>query len=402
MRRRALLLGILGWGLGACGPLTAPSARSMVAPGQARAGEGPAGRAEAGPRATEEQVELEVKPVGEGRTLARQTGHCDLGGVVAAHGSRGLASRACERDVSIEKELAHGLRMSVAAHVQNEGRQRHLAGDIEQARLDYRDAIRRDNEGRALSAVTHLARINLGLLLHEQGEHEEASAHLRWVLEHSSDPTVRGAAYHNLSLVLLAQADTDAALEAAQRGLQLLRNTQGASHGSVGASLDALGVIHAERGELDEAILSLEAAIEARVAALGDEHPATAASHTNLGVALGRRGDWEAALRAHREALAIDRTVLGPKHAVTAADHAHVGAALLALGQPQPARESFHEALAILEPTRPADDVEVQQLRDWLVACEEAEAPPHDPPPGSPIELGVAPQHPRRARLVLE
>lgn len=322
------------------------------------------------------ELELEVRPVDESGTLGRQTGHCDLDGVIAAHGSRGLASVACERDQRVEQELAHGLRISVAAHVQNEGRQRHLAGNTDQARLDYGEAIRRDNDGRARSAVTYLARINLGLLLHEQGDHVGARAQLEWVLDRSSDPAVRGAAYHNLSLVLLALDEPEAALDAAQRGLRLLRNTLGPMHGSVGAALNALGVIHAERGELDEAVTVLEVAIETRAAALGAEHPATAASHTNLGVALGRRGDWEAALLAHREALSIDRAVLGAEHAVTAADHAQVGSALLALGQPRAARESFREALTILEPVRSTDDVEVQQLREWLVACDDAEAVP--------------------------
>lgn len=318
------------------------------------------------------EIELEAKPVEGTGGLERQTGHCDLDGVVAAHGSRGLAQRACERDRAVEHEVVQGLRVSVAGQVQNAGRQRHLAGDVAQARLDYEEAIRRDNDGRSPSAVTGMTRVNLGLLHHEQGDQEAAERELRWVLARSSEPAVRGAAYHNLSLVLLEVGDTDGALEAAEQGHRLLRGAVGAAHGSVGASLNALGVIRAERGELDEAAAVLEAAIETRTAALGAEHPATAASYTNLGVVLGRRGEWERALEAHRRALSVDRVVLGAEHAVTAADLGHVGEALFELGRAVEAGEAFEQALAILEPMRSADDLEVERLRGWMEVCREA------------------------------
>lgn len=343
--------------------------------GESRAGLGPAARASegaSGPRSTAHgTVILEVKPVDEAGALARNTGHCDLDGVLAAQGSRVLARRACDRDLEVEHDLAEGLRVSRASTLHNEARIRHLSGDTEQARVDYQEAIRQDTDGRSPSAVSEFARINLGLLHHEQGDQAVAREHLRWVLDHSTDPAVRGAAYHNLSLVLLELDETEAALDAARRGHTLLAQTLGDSHGSVGAALNTIGVIHAERGELDQAVEALEAAVDARTAALGDEHPATAASYTNLGVALGRRGDWDAALLAHREALAIDIVVLGPDHATTAADHGHVGATLVELGRPGDARTSFERALAILGPVRPSDDPEVAQLHGWLSAYDE-------------------------------
>lgn len=373
MHRRQLLLGTLCLlHVGACAPLIASSTRTPAADGESRAGAGRMGRPGIERPPSAGAVEVEV--VEEAGALSRQTGYCDLDGVVTARGSRGLARQACDRDLQVEKELADGLRVSAASHAHAQGREQHLAGNTEQARIDYHEAIRRDNDGRSPSAVTNLARVNLGLLHHEQGEQATAQEHLQWVLDHSTEPAVRGAAYHNLSLVLLELDETEAALHAAEQGHRLLRSTLGASHGSVGASLNALGVIHAERGELDEAVHALQAAVETRIVALGEAHPATAASYTNLGVALGRRGEWDDALLAHREALLIDGVVLGPDHAVTAADHGHVGAALLELGQPRAARESFREALAILEPTRPVDDLEVERLRQWLRACDEADA----------------------------
>lgn len=334
----------------------------------------PAGGAEVSPGVDPGAITLEVKPVGEPGTLARTTGHCDLDGVIAAHGSSELARGACDRDLEVEKDLADGLKISGASVLHNEARMRHLSGNTERAREDYQEAIRQDTEGRTPSAVSEFARVNLGLLHHEQGDQVVAEQHLRWVLGHATEPAVRGAAYHNLSLVLLELDQTDAALDAAQRGHALLRRTLGDAHGSVGAALNALGVIHAERGELDEAVEALESAVEVRAAALGPTHPATAASYTNLGVALGRRGDWDAALQAHREALTIDEAVLGPDHATTAADHGYLGAALMELGRPRSARSRFERALAILAPVRPDDDPEVEQLRGWLVACDEAEA----------------------------
>jgi len=324
--------------------------------------------------ASGEAVELSIKPVADSGALARQTGHCDIDGVLAARGSRTLAHRACERDIEVEHDLAQGLMLSTAAHLQNDGRERHMAGDMEQARHDYQEAIRRDTDGRDPSAVTAFARINLGLLHHEQGDQATAQQHLHWVLDHSSDDAVRGAAYHNLALVLLAQDDLDGALDAASKGHDLLRQALGASHGSVGASLNALGVIHAERDELPEAVDMLEAAVDTRTTALGRLHPATAASYTNLGVTLGRQGRWDDALLAHREALSIDQEVLGPEHATTAADHGHIGAALMELGRPSPARTRFEAALAILEPERPLDDPEVERLHAWLKDCDEADA----------------------------
>ena len=315
-------------------------------------------------------------PEGEGssQALARQTGHCDLPGVVAARGPERLAYQACERDLEVERELADGLRVSSAGHVNLEARRQHMAGHTERARRDYDEALRRDAKGTRRSAVTPLAKVNLGLLHYEQGDDAGAIAHLRWVLHNSTEQSVRGAAYHNLSLALLSQGDADGAYDAAVAGHRILSETLGASHGSVGASLNALGVIEAEREHYNEAIEYLERAVEVRSVALGAEHPATAASLTNLGVALGRTGRWGESLDAHERALAIDVVVLGPEHATTAADHAHVGAALVELGRLEAARESFDEALAILEPVRPEQDPELTRLRGWLARCEVAPA----------------------------
>ncbi|MEM9453862.1 MAG: tetratricopeptide repeat protein [Myxococcota bacterium] len=375
MIRRRLLVGILGCAcLGACASLPASSARRAAPGGDSRAGTGQAEQATTSLGVNPGSITLEVKPVGDSGALARITGHCDLDGVIAAHGSSELAKGACDRDLEVEQDLAEGLKISGASVLHNEARVQHLSGNTERARQDYQEAIRQDTEGRSPSAVSKLARVNLGLLHHEQGDQAAAEQHLQWVLGHATDPAVRGAAYHNLSLVLLELDQTDAALDAAQQGHALLLQTLGDTHGSVGAALNALGVIHAERGELDEAVEALEAAVEVRAAALGQTHPATAASYTNLGVALGRRGDWDAALHAHREALAIDQEVLGPDHATTAADHGHLGATLMELGRPHDARPRFERALAILTPVRPDDDPEVEQLRGWLVVCDEAEA----------------------------
>ncbi|MEM7154407.1 MAG: tetratricopeptide repeat protein [Myxococcota bacterium] len=306
----------------------------------------------------------------ESDALARQTGHCDLPGVVAAQGSWELAERACERDLQVERDLADGLLLSSAARVHLEARRRHMAGHEDQAREDYGEALRRDAQGRRRTAVTPLAKVNLGLLHYEQGDPAGAILHLRWVLEHATEDSVRGAAYHNLSLALLAQGEADAAYDAAVSGHRVMSEVLGPSHGSVGASLNALGVIEAEREHFEEAIDYLERAVDVRTAALGPEHPATAASLTNLGVALGRMGRWEESLDAHRQALAIDIVVLGPEHATTAADHGHVGAALVELGEFAAARESFDEALAILEPVRPEQDPELTRLRGWLARCD--------------------------------
>ncbi len=319
-------------------------------------------------------LELELKAIHGSGALASQTGHCDLDGVLASEGSERLARLACERDRGLESDLADGLVLSAASSVHHQGRERHRAGDLEGARLDYAEAIALDERLPSSGTVALLARVNLGLLHYEQGDAQAARAELNRVLDNTDEPAVRGAAYHNLALVELEQGDTARALELALRAHDLLYDALGAAHGSVGAALNTLGVIHAERDELDEAIEQLEHAIEVRTAALGAEHPATAASHTNLGIALGRRGRWEASLGAHRQALAIDQEVLGVRHATTAADHGHVGAALVELGRPEGARRSFREALAILEPLRPADDPEVEALRRWLLVCDEAEA----------------------------
>ncbi|MCA9651940.1 MAG: tetratricopeptide repeat protein [Myxococcales bacterium] len=315
------------------------------------------------------EVELEAKPVAASGELAQSSGACDLQGVLAAEGSGALARRACERDLAIERELAHGLRISTASALNNEARERHLAGWVEGARQGYDQALREDADGREPSAVSALARVNLALLLHEQGDHAAAEQHLQWVLEHASHPALRGAAYHNLSLVRLAQDDLDGALAASQRGLRALRASQGRAHGSVGAALNALGTIRAERGELEEAIVALEAAVEIRTSALGRLHPDTAASLTNLGIALGRAGRWEEALARQLEALEIDQEVLGPRHAATAVDLAQIGEALMALHRTRAARARFAAALEILEPQRPIDDPELLELRRWLALC---------------------------------
>lgn len=373
-RREALLGAVCCLILGGCSKATLPSTRAPLEPAPLSHPRALRASSPTGADGDAEQpleVELEVKPAVEVGALAAVTGHCDLDGVLAAEGSVSLARRACGRDLEVERELAHGLRISWASEINNEARERHLAGHVERARRGYGEALREDVDGRQPSAVSDLARVNLGLLLHEQGEHAAARRHLEQVIEHARTPALRGAAYHNLSLVLLAQEELDGALDAAQRGLRLLRGSLGRTHGSVGASLNALGVIRAERGELPEAIEALESAVEVRTAALSRMHPSTAASSTSLGVALGRAGRWDEALDAHRAALEIDEQVLGPRHATTAAALAHVGAALVELRQPARARERFEAALEILEPQRPVDDPEVLELRRWLEVCDE-------------------------------
>jgi tetratricopeptide (TPR) repeat protein len=307
----------------------------------------------------------EIDPLGP---LAPQTGHCDVDGVLAAGGSVTLAGASCEQELQMEAELGDDLQVTTASDLHTQARRRHLAGDLAGARDDYAEAIHLDADAQSPGAVTTVVRINLGLLDHEEGDQVGAMRHLSWVLDNSSDPATRGAAHHNLALVLLALGDTDAALSAALTAHRTLGATMGASHASVGATLNLLGVIHGERGQFDLAVETLQRAVEVRRDALGELHPATAASYTNLGVAHAGLGDHAAALVAHRRAIAIDEVVLGPDHPVTASDHAHVGAALVALGRPRAARSRFERALEILEPVREADDPEIARLRTWLSA----------------------------------
>jgi tetratricopeptide (TPR) repeat protein len=299
---------------------------------------------------------LEVAPEGE---MAAVTGHCDGHGVAMGGGSPALARAACDADLAMERDIAHGSR-SATGRTQRLAREDHLAGRVDAARRGYAHAVERDGE----HALT--SRVDRGLLRFESGDEAGALEDFAWVLAHDPPPTVRGAALHNVALVQLQRGELDEALASARRAGKLLARELGPGHASVAHVQHTLGVIHAERGDPDLAAEHLARAVVLRRASLGDAHPHTAASRSSLGVALSQLDRWEDALAEHRAALAIDERVLGPDHPVTAVDHAHVGSALLALGHREEAHTSFETATAILRRYRSTEDPELQRLEQWL------------------------------------
>jgi tetratricopeptide (TPR) repeat protein len=151
----------------------------------------------------------------------------------------------------------------------------------------YRDRETLWRDTLAKNPASWMAHVNLGTIVEERGQVEEAIRHFR---ESLRIQPVQPEAYNNLGSALRTRGELDEAAAQLRRSLEVDPRYILAHNN--------LGLVYHDRGEYDEAIEHFQRGLEI--------HPDFTAAHTNLGVTLAAQGRWDEAIRHYREALRID------------------------------------------------------------------------------------------------
>jgi tetratricopeptide (TPR) repeat protein len=179
----------------------------------------------------------------------------------------------------------------------------------------YRDRETLWRDTLAKNPASWMAHVNLGTIVEERGQLEEAIRHFRESLRLQP---LQPEAYNNLGSALRSLGELDAAAENLHRSLEIDPRYV--------LAYNNLGLVYHDLGEYDEAVWQFERALEI--------HPDFVAAHTNLGITLAALGRWDEAIQQQREALRIDPNV--PQV------HNNLASALIERGE-------FDEAIAHLE-----------------------------------------------------
>jgi tetratricopeptide (TPR) repeat protein len=150
----------------------------------------------------------------------------------------------------------------------------------------YRDLERLWRDTLAKNPASWLALGNLGTVVQERGELDEAIGYYRESLRIQPD---QHEAHNNLGNAMRLRGELDAAIEEIRRSLAIEPDYV-LAHNS-------LGLVHHDRGDYGEAVRSFERALTLR--------PDLAPAHTNLGITFAAQGQFERAIQHHREALRI-------------------------------------------------------------------------------------------------
>jgi tetratricopeptide (TPR) repeat protein len=191
-----------------------------------------------------------------------------------------------------------------------------------------------------------LAHANLGGLLRQQSQWEEAAAEFRQAL--AIDPKL-APAHNNLGAVLRNLGQWEEAVAEFRQALALDPKLAGAHAG--------LAVVLADLGRWEEAAAEFRQALEL--------DPTQAGSYYGFGLVLRDLGRREEAVTAYRQALALDPTLIPAQAAL--------GQALLELGRYQEAEASTRRALALLSEADPLHATVSRQLEQcrYLQALEQ-------------------------------
>jgi tetratricopeptide (TPR) repeat protein len=135
------------------------------------------------------------------------------------------------------------------------------------------------------------------------------------------------------SLAARTAGDLAGALAAAERCLELRRESLGERHAETAAALGLVAAARRRRGELDAALAADRLALEIYEAVLGDSHADTATAAGNLSATHRARREHEAALALGLRALAGLRAACGDDDLQTALAWGNLAAARRARGE---------------------------------------------------------------------
>lgn len=271
-------------------------------------------------------------------------------------------------------------------------------------------ALARDLHGERHTETARIAH-DLAVTLLQRGANDEAAALLttaratRLALLGDKHPDLAQSEFE-LAVARQRLGDAAAARPLYERALAVQRLTLGPYHANVVSSLNSLAVLAWTDGRADEAIARLQEAIAAARRGLGEQHPTLATLLGNLSGFERYGGRLDDSLQHAHESAAIARHALGERHFLVGVALLSVAATQAELGQQAQALDSYREALQRLDAALGAHHADALTARaayaDALLASgDRAGAQREVDTVMANLGDGLAPGHPRRARLEL-
>jgi tetratricopeptide (TPR) repeat protein len=192
----------------------------------------------------------------------------------------------------------------------------------------------------------------IGLVYYEKRDYENALVEYRKALEIQSkvlrlDHPDASESYSNIGNAYHGKYDYENALVQHDKALKIRLKVLGPDHPDTATSYNNIGSVYYEMGDYDNALIQHDKALEIRLKVLVPNHPDTATSYNNIGLVYYKKGDHENALIELRKALEIQMKVLGPDHPDTAKSFNNIGLVYDAKGDDDNALVEHRKALEI-------------------------------------------------------
>ncbi len=236
-------------------------------------------------------------------------------------------------------------------------------------------ALERDKAEQALAFLVDLFEVS------EPGQARGATVTAREVLDRGARrvdaelagrPEVQATLLFSLGKVYRHLGEHDRAEPLLRRAVALRRQTLGAGHPEVAASLQELGDVLQHRSAYAEAESCYREALALRRKHFGEAHPAVAASLNGLADLLHDKGDFQAAEPLYRQALALRRSLFQPPHLDIAESLNDLALLLHDQGRLADADPLYREALAMRRALLGEDHPEVAISLENLAALLQA------------------------------
>jgi tetratricopeptide (TPR) repeat protein len=194
---------------------------------------------------------------------------------------------------------------------------------------------------------------NVGSVMYENGEYDEAMVYLKNVLKEKLNPTVFSAnVYNEIGLVFYEKGDYENALVEYRNCLEINSKVLGPDHPLTATSYNNIGGVYYKKGDFDNALVEHRKALKIRLEVLGPDHPSTAISYNSIGMVYYGKGDYKNALVELRKALEI-RLKVRPDHPDTAISYNNIGLVYHDKGDYDNALVEHRKALEIQLKVRP-------------------------------------------------
>ena len=214
----------------------------------------------------------------------------------------------------------------------------------------YMQAARAGDWDVAAAAASTLVTV-VGRRLGRHTDGRRWAEHAALALAYAGDPLgLREAArLANLGAVLREAGEYDEARASFEAALELDEAALGPDHPAVAALLTSLGDLHYTEGDLDGAKVLHGRALSIMTEVFGPEHPDVASVLSNLGAMAVGKGRFEDAKGHFERALEIQEATFGPEHPNVARLHDKLGTALASLHEYDAAKAELELALELLE-----------------------------------------------------
>jgi tetratricopeptide (TPR) repeat protein len=298
----------------------------------------------AAPKDAQHQGELANSLYGLGATLARKGSYAD-------------AERYLRQALELQRSLYGDATGDTARTYKDISRVMAQAGDLNGAIPVMRHALDLQRKLRGAEPHPDLAEAinDLGMLLEQHGDYDEAEALLRESVTQyrrllgDKHPYI-AVALVNVALVQQDKGDSAGAEATYREALAMDRELLGDVNPDVAMLLNNLAFVQSDRGDLRGALATEHQALAIDQKLFPSDHPDVARIMNRIGFWQIEVGDYADAGRTLETALAMRRRLLGPSHPDVGTSLMHVAILDVALRRYDAGLASAREALAILEP----------------------------------------------------